>query len=351
MYNFVSQGHPVRVVFGAGSMQHLGREIEALGARKVLIVCAPGQRATARIAADLLATRAVGTFDRSGRGAISEQRQAAGAMAQELAVDCALAIGGGSTIDLAKAIAAQSGVVLLTMPTTYSGAEMAPFLLGIDPAKAPALDRRVLPRTIIYDPELGLGLPAATSVASGIQAIAHAAEGLYAPDGNPLHDLLAQEGLRSVMRALPLIGGDPSNIAARSYALYGSWLCASVLGGVRMGLHHGLCEVLSQSFGLPHAEAHAAVLPHVLSFNAQAAPRAMQKIAQILGTQNAAQAVFGLARDNGAAVALRAIGMQEADLDRASELVLQRALANPRPLELVALRELLQHAFDGRTPA
>ena len=351
MYNFVFNGQPARVVFGAGSLQYLDREMDTLGVRKVLVLCTPGQRALAGRVADLLQSRAAGIFDRAAMHVPLEIVHEARDAARKLAADCAVAVGGGSTIGLGKAIALESGLPILAIPCTYSGSEMTAIYGVTEGAvKKVGRDTRVLPRAVIYDPELSLTLPVGMSVTSGINAIAHAAEGLYASDSNPVVDLMAQEGITAIARALPSIGGDPGNIAARSHMLYGAWLCGSVLGNVGMALHHKLCHTLGGRFKLPHAETHTIVLPHALAYNASAAPRAMLKIARALGGHNAAQSVFGLARDNGAAVALKHIGMRESDLDQACELVLQDQYPNPRALERMAIRQLLQNAFDGVRP-
>jgi alcohol dehydrogenase class IV len=273
-------------------------------------------------------------------------------VARELGADCAVAVGGGSTTGLGKAIALDSGLPILAIPTTYAGSEMTP-IYGITEGglKKTGRDAKVLPRTVIYDPELTLSLPPGLSVTSGINAIAHAAEGLYSAEGNPIMDLMAQEGIAALGRALPAIRADARDIEARSQALYGAWLCGVVLGNVGMALHHKLCHTLGGSFSLPHAETHTVVLPHALAYNAQAAPRAMERIAGALGGASAAQAVFDLARNNGAPVALRDIGMQAGDLDRACDIAMQNQYPNPRGLERVAIRQLLQDAFEGVRPA
>ncbi|MCD6076763.1 MAG: maleylacetate reductase, partial [Ramlibacter sp.] len=206
-------------------------------------------------------------------------------------------------------------------------------------------------RTVIYDPELTLSLPVALSVTSGINAIAHAAEGLYSVDGNPVMDLMAAEGIAALGRALPAIRADSADLEARSHALYGAWRCGVVLGNVGMALHHKLCHTLGGSFNLPHAQTHTIVLPHALAYNAQAAPGAMERIARALGGASAARSVFDLARDNGAPVALREIGMQANDLERACDIALQNQYPNPRPLERAAIRQLLQDAYEGVRPA
>ncbi len=352
MKNFVYNGQPARVIFGVGSLQYLGREIEALGAKKALVLSTPEQRASAEMIADLLGARAVGVFDRAVMHVPIETAREAREVARRLGADCAVAIGGGSTTGLGKAIALDSGLPILAIPTTYAGSEMTP-IYGITEAgmKKTGKDARVLPRTVIYDPELTLSLPVGMSITSGINAIAHAAEGLYAVDSNPIMDLMAKEGIAAMGRALPAIKKETGDIQARSDALYGAWLCGTVLGNVGMALHHKLCHTLGGSFNLPHAETHTIVLPHALAYNAQAVPEVMQAIARALASNaNGAQAVFDLAKNNGAPVALKDIGMKEADLDKACDIALQNQYPNPRPLERLALRQLLQNAFEGVRP-
>lgn len=351
MKSFIYNGQAGRVIFGAGSLQHLVREIDALGARKALVLSTPEQRASAERIADLLGARAAGVFDRAVMHVPMETAREARDMARQLGADCAVAIGGGSTTGLGKAIALDSGLPILAIPTTYAGSEMTP-IYGITEGglKKTGKDVRVLPRTVIYDPELTLGLPIGMSITSGINAIAHAAEGLYSVDSNPVMDLMAKEGMAAMGRALPAIKNAANDLAARSDALYGAWLCGTVLGNVGMALHHKLCHTLGGSFNLPHAETHTIVLPHALAYNAAAAPQAMRDIATALGAGSAAQGVFDLARDNGAAVALRDLGMKEAELDKACDIAMQNQYANPRPLERGAIRQLLQQAFDGERP-
>ena len=297
-FNYTAQ--PQRVVFGAGSLAQLGAEIERLGARRALVLCTPEQRASAERIADLLGASAAGIFDRAVMHVPIETAREAREAARQLNADCAVAVGGGSTTGLGKAIALDSGLPILAIPTTYAGSEMTP-IYGITEAglKKTGRDVKVLPQTVIYDPELTLSLPVGMSVTSGINAIAHSAEGLYSADGNPVMDLMAEEGIAALARALPAIRANAKDIDARSQALYGAWLCGTVLGNVGMALHHKLCHTLGGSFNLPHAETHTIVLPHALAYNAAAAPEAMRRIARALGGASAARAVFDLARDNG----------------------------------------------------
>lgn len=351
MRSFSYTGQPGRVVFGAGALARLGPEIEALGAKRALVLCTPEQRGVAERVADMLGDRAAGIFDRAAMHVPIETAREAREVARKLGADCAVAVGGGSTTGLGKAIALDSGLPILAIPTTYAGSEMTPiFGLTEGGMKKTGRDARVLPRTVIYDPELTLSLPVALSVTSGLNAIAHAAEGLYSVDANPVMDLMAEEGMRALGRALPGIRANANDLEARGDALYGAWLCGIVLGNVGMALHHKLCHTLGGSFNLPHAETHTVVLPHALAYNAAAAPEAMRRTARALEKPGAPRAVYDLARDNGAPVALRDIGMREQDLDRACEIALQNQYPNPRPLERAALRQLLQDAFEGRRP-
>ena len=350
--DFVYIGRPQRVVFGAGSLRHLGREIEALGAGKALVLSTPEQRASAGRLADQLGDRSVGIFDRAVMHVPIESAREARETARRLGADCAIAIGGGSTIGLGKAIALDSGLPILAIPTTYAGSEMTPIYgLTEGGVKKTGRDERVLPRTVIYDPELTMTLPPVMSVTSGINAIAHAAEGLYSQTTNPIIDLMAQEGIGALGRALPAIVAGEEPAAARSDALYGAWLCGTVLAGVDMALHHKLCHTLGGSFNLPHAETHTVILPHALAYNAAAAPQAMQRIATALGSSDAPGSLFDLARNLGAPVALKDIGMDRGDLEKACDLAMQNRYPNPRPLERKALLRLLEDAFDGRRPA
>ena len=351
MKAFVYNAYAARVVFGAGSLQHLEREIDALGFARALVLSTPEQRDSAERVAALLGPRAAGVFDRAVMHVPIETARQAREEARRLGADCAVAIGGGSTTGLGKAIALDSGLPIIAIPTTYAGSEMTP-VYGITEGgiKKTGKDAKVVPRAVIYDPELTLSLPAAMSLTSGINAIAHSAEGLYATDRNPVIDFMATDGIAALGRALPEICRNPADLAARTDALYGAWLCGIVMGSVGMALHHKLCHTLGGTFNLPHAECHTVVLPHALAYNAPAAPQAMERIARALGGRSGPAAVYDLARDNGAVVSLRDLGLKAQDLDRACDIAAQNQYPNPRPLERAALRQLFQNAWEGVRP-
>ncbi|VWD53828.1 maleylacetate reductase [Burkholderia contaminans] len=349
--NFIYQARPARVIFGAGSLEHLEREVLELGSQRAIVLCTPEQRDLAQRLVERLGARAAGLYDRATMHVPIEIARDAQAFARSRDADCAIAIGGGSTVGLGKAIALESSLPILAIPTTYAGSEMTP-IYGLTEGglKRTGSDARVLPKTVIYDPALTVTLPIGLSVTSGLNAIAHAAEGLYANNANPVMNLVAEEGIRALARGLPGVRRDPADLDARSDALYGAWLCGMVLGNVGMALHHKLCHTLGGSFNLPHAPTHTVVLPHALAYNAAHAPEAMQRIARAIGTNDAARGLYALALDNGAPVSLKAIGMQEADLDRAADIAAANPYWNPRPIERDGLRALLQDAFDGNLP-
>jgi maleylacetate reductase len=349
--DFVYTASATRVIFGAGSLQYLRREIELLGACKALVLCTPEQTTEAERVATAIGDQAVGVFAKAVMHVPIETVREAREVATRLGADCAVALGGGSTTGLAKAIALESGLPILAIPTTYAGSEMTPiFGLTEGGLKRTGKDPRVLPRTVIYDPELTLSLPLGLTVTSGMNAIAHAVEGLYANDGNPIMDLMAEEGIRAVAGSLPPLKKNPRDLDARAEALYGAWLCGTVLGNVGMSLHHKLCHTLGGSFNLPHAEVHTVVLPQAVAFNAPAIATALKRMERALLSEHAAAALYDLARANGAPYSLREIGMKEADLDRAADIAVANPYWNPRPIERDGIRALLQRAFDGSRP-
>ena len=349
---FIYVAQPSRVVFGRGTLDHLVEEVQALGAKKALILCTPDQRAQAQVAADLLGSFSVGIYDGAQVHVPIESARKAREHAKLLGADCMVAIGGGSTIGLGKAIALESTVPIIAVPTTYAGSEMTP-IYGIteDKLKKTGRDPRVLPKTVLYDTNLSATLPVRMSVVSGMNAIAHAAEGLYAKDGNPVMSLAAEEGIRAMATGLRGVVAKSNDTAARNDCLYGAWLCGTVLGNVGMALHHKLCHTLGGTFNLPHAETHTIVLPHALSYNTKAAPEAMQRIARAIQAPSAAAGLFDLAKDLGAPTALKDIGFQESDIELAVKVALSNPYWNPEPIVEVSVRELLQNAWEGRRPS
>ena len=347
---FVYETLPTRVVFRPGALDTLAEEVARIGSR-ALVLATPEQRDIAEEAARRLGARAVGIFDRAVMHVPIETANAAAAEAARLGADCCVAIGGGSTTGLGKAIALAHGLPIIAVPTTYAGSEMTPIWgLTEDGVKKTGRDIKVLPRTAIYDPLLTLSLPPALSAASGMNAIAHAVEALYAENANPIVSLMAEESIRALARGLPAVVKAPRDVEARTEALYGAWLAGICLGSVGMALHHKLCHTLGGSFNLPHAETHTIVLPHAAAYNREAAAPALHRVARALGGEDAPQGLFALARAIGAPIALKDIGLSEAALDRAADLAVQNPYYNPRPVTREGVRSLLDDAFFGRPP-
>jgi alcohol dehydrogenase class IV len=351
MQDFTYDQPPARIIFGVGAFARLGDEVMRLGARRALVLSTPEQLKEAEEAVRRLGSLAAGIFPEAVMHVPIETARDARAVAKRLDADCCVAIGGGSTIGLGKAIALESGLPIVAVPTTYAGSEMTPIYgLTEDGIKKTGRDRRVLPKAVIYDPELTLTLPPAIAGPSGMNAVAHCVEGLYAIDGNPIISLFAAEGIRALARSLPRVVEAPGDIDARADALYGAWLAGTVLGAVSIGIHHKLCHTLGGTFNLPHAEVHTVILPHAAEFNSKAAPQAMRITAEALGAQDAAQGLYDLAARIGARVALKDIGMPADGLERAAELATQNPYANPRPVEYAGVLQLLRNAYNGIRP-
>jgi maleylacetate reductase len=340
-----------RVIFGAGTIAALPAEVDRLGARRVLVVSTAAERAMAEAVSQPLGSRIAGFFGDAVMHHPIETVCAARERAGAAGADCCVTIGGGTTTGTGKAIALETGLPVVAVPTTYAGSEMTP-IYGITEGtvKKTGRDRRVLPRVVIYDPELTVSLPPEVSGPSGINALAHSVEGLYAEDTNPVTSLMAEESVRALSRALPIVVRHPADLAARSDALYGAWLAGIVLGTAAMGLHHKLCHTLGGTFNLPHAEVHTVILPHAIAYNRDFAPDAMRRAALALGADDAARGAYDLAVSLGAKTSLAELGMPHEGLDRAADLAVQNQYPNPRPLEREAIRQLLENAFHGVRP-
>jgi len=351
MRTFVHDQPVLRVVFGDGSLAELPKEADRLGLKRLLVLSTPEQQAAGEAAVRLLGPRAAGLCAEARMHVPVEIARIARAEAARLDADGTVPIGGGTTTGLAKAIALELGLPSIAVPTTYAGSEMTS-IYGLTEGgeKKTGRAEQVRPKAVIYDPTLTWGMPARLSATSGMNALAHCVESLYAPDTTPIIQLYAGESIRAFARALPVILKEPASAAARSDAHYASWLAGIALDRTQMGLHHKLCHTLGGAFDLPHAELHTVILPHATAYNRAAAPDAMRLIAAALGAEEAALGLYDLAKRLGAPLSLAEIGMKEADLDRAADLAVKTPYANPRPVERAALRRLLGDAWRGKPP-
>jgi maleylacetate reductase len=345
---FTFDALPTRVVFGAGCFAQLPDEVDRLAGRRILLVGTRGRAGLLGRTRDLLGDRVTGVFDEAAMHAPADVAERARVQAETTHSDLLVTIGGGSAIGVAKAVAFTTSLPILAVPTTYSGSEATP-IWGTtrNGIKETGRDARVQPRTVIYDPELTLNLPPSVSAASGMNAIAHCVEAMYAPDANPVTTLMAEEGIRSLASALPEVVGTPDNLDARTTALYGAWMGGTVLGMVQMGLHHKLAHTLGGSFDLPHAETHAVLLPYTVEYNASAVPQVMSRVAKALAVSAAPAGLFNLGRRIGTPRSLAALGMRDEDLERAASIAVERAYPNPRPVTREGVLSILRKAFAG----
>lgn len=348
---FVFKGAIPRIVFGVGMVSKVAEELQNLGRHKALVLSTPFQEKDAQRIAEQLGLLCVGVFSGAVMHTpVAVTNEALGVFT-DAGADCVISFGGGSTIGLGKAIAYRNDTPQLVIATTYAGSEVTPILGQTeDGIKTTVRAASILPETVIYDPELTYNLPVTMTVTSGLNAMAHAVEGLYAQDRNPVSSMMAMEGIAALHKALPAIVAGPQDPAARSEALYGSWLCGVVLGAVGMALHHKVCHTLGGSFDLPHSETHAILLPHTVAYTEVAVPHLLAPVAAVMGTDRAATGIYDFAVGIGAPTRLRDLGMTTKDLDTATEIAMRNPYWNPRPLEATALRDMLQRAWEGTRP-
>jgi alcohol dehydrogenase class IV len=339
---------PQRVLFATGgARENLAAEIEALGARRVMVIAGGRERDLARTVADGLPV--VRRHHEVVMHVPVEVAERARAIAAADEIDALVCVGGGSTTGLAKAVALTTGLPIVAVPTTYAGSE-ATNVWGMTEGarKTTGVDDKVLPRAIVYDASLMLTLPVELSVASGLNALAHCVDSMWAPRADPIDRALAAEGIRALRIGLPLVVKEPTGTEGRERALYGAYLSARAFASAGSGLHHKICHVLGGMFDLPHAQTHAVVLPYVLAFNAPYADDARRLIAAAFDVDDAVAGLNNLRAELNAPRSLRELGMPEDAIATAAESVLAAVPPrNPRPVTLENITELLHAAWSG----
>jgi alcohol dehydrogenase class IV len=354
MRSFTYDALPGRVVFGAGaSRRKLAEEVGRLGAGRVLLIATERERTLAEELARPLGGRVVGVFTEVRPHVPVEVARAARESARSLGADCLLSIGGGSTTGTAKAIALEEALPIVAVPTTYAGSEMTP-VWGMTEAwrKTTGKSINVLPKVVVYDPELTFSLPPSITGPSAMNAMAHCVEAFYAPGANPITSLVAEEGIRALSRGAPVAVKRPDDLGGRSETLYGAYLAGAAFAAAGGGIHHKICHVLGGAYDLPHAETHTVILPHAVAFNEPAIPEVMERVAGALGSDlGAATGLYALIEKLGAPTALKDLGMKEEKLDEAVGLVLDAAPEdNPGTVDEAGVRGILDGAYTGRQP-
>ncbi|TCM51259.1 maleylacetate reductase [Kribbella sp. VKM Ac-2568] len=348
---FTHTALPGRIVLGAGTLDQVPDEADQLGIANVLLIATK----SARDAADLLEVglghRFAGRIDEVRQHVPKERADQARAKAIEVGATGLVAIGGGSAIGLAKAIALTSGLPIIAVPTTYAGSEMTP-VWGetAESEKTTGTDLIVLPKTVVYDPLLSRGLPLKITAASVANAMAHCVEATWTPKADPITEVTAVEGVRALREGLLSALAERTDLEARSNLLYGASLAGSALATAGTGLHHKLCHLLGGTYNLPHAETHAAVLPQVTRLNAGAVPRAKARLEAALETDDLASGLFDLFARAGVPTSLRELGLTEEQAREAARRFAAKAPANPVPLDGDTVTEILLRAWAGERP-
>jgi alcohol dehydrogenase class IV/protocatechuate 3,4-dioxygenase beta subunit len=339
------------VIFGSGTADRVRAEVERLGGSRVLLLANPGVASAADQVRGVLKELLVAEFGSAAMHTPLSVTEEALGLLREASADCLVAVGGGSTTGLSKALALRTDLPQVILPTTYAGSEVTPVLGEThDGHKVTQSSPAILPETVIYDVEFTRTLPLEMSVTSGINALAHAVEALYSPETNPVIDGLALDAIARVTRALPKLATDPADLSARSDLLHAAWLAGSCLASVGMGLHHELCHTLGGSFDLPHAQTHTVILPHAMSYNAPAVPGIMRRIAEAMEVEDAPTGLFDLIAALGVPTALHQLGMAEEDLPAAAALAASTPYPNPRELTTDGISGLLSDAWQGQRP-
>lgn len=348
---FVYNANPSRVIFGAGSRTKIAEELDRLGIGRAIVISTPDQSALAAQIAREIGGRAGIMYPGAVQHTPVEVTESALLAVGSVRADGCLAIGGGSTTGLSKAIAYRTDLPQLVVPTTFAGSEMTPILGQTEAGRKTTLSSpKVLPETVIYDPELTVTMPSFIAGPSGMNAIAHAVEALYAKDRNPIVSMMAEASIRALGKALPVLMDEPANAGAHAEALYGAWLAGVCLGAVGMAIHHKICHTLGGTFNLNHADIHALMIPYTSAYNREAAPEAMARIAAALGTEDGPTGIYRLTQRAATWRSLAEMGLTQAALDKAADIAMQNPYYNPRPVTREGVREMLQAAFEGRAP-
>ena len=340
-----------RVVFGSGTRWRVAEELGRLGVRRVVLTSGQRSNAIAQALAGTCGERAVAVLPHATMHVPTELADRTARTVVDLGADGIVAVGGGSAIGLAKSVARRAAVSILAVPTSYSGSEMTPIWGEThDGVKTTGRSAEVRPRTVIYDVDLTMSLPARFTVASAVNAIAHGIEGLYAPDASPIRRAVAEEGIFKTVTALPTVVADPDDRRARTELLEAAWMCATVLASTTMGLHHKLCHVLGGTLNLAHAETHCVVLPHVMAYNLLPGGEARARAVRAIGHPQPAQELWQRVVSMGGPRSLGELGMAAGDVAVIVEQVTATTSRDPRAVGPDALGELLSRALEGKQP-
>jgi maleylacetate reductase len=342
---------PSKAVFGENSVMKLAEEIKLLGGSRVMIACTKNMVGRLGHVLDDLGDMVSSIYDKAephcpehiALGAVQEFKQKN--------CDIVVAIGGGSTIGIGKAITLRTDAPLIVVATTPCGSESTPIHgMLIGNKKKTGRDRKVIASTSIYDPSLTTTMNAHLTGTIGMNSLAHCVEALYAQVKSPVSDMMAIEGIKALTQGLPGSIENPNDLKAREQVLYGGMLSGYCVTLAGIAIHHKLCHVLGGHHGIPHGESNSVILPYAAAYNESAAPEAMEKIKSAMGTNNASGGIFDFATKIKVPKSLKELGMRESDLDLAAQETIERTPYNPKPVQEKSVREMLQQAYEGVRP-
>jgi len=347
----LSTAHTPRIVFANGAINQLAEEIHLLHKTRILLICDESSSSHASRVKEELGSLIKQSVTSVVMHVPDEFSLPITSQARSLDIDLVVTIGGGSATGLGKIVALDCGIDLLAIPTTYAGSEMTTIWGRThESKKITGRSLEVLPKTTIYDPELTYSLPLSISANSGMNAIAHSVEALYAPDVTPEVKAAAIEGIEIFAVGLRGITKDIHNPAARELLMRGSMLCGFALSNSTMGIHHKICHTLGGMFDLPHAQMHSAVLPWAARYNRDFAREQLDEVAKVLQARSAASGLWALAKDIGAETSLSNIGYPIEESEKVADVIEAATFANPRPFSRTAVVDLLRKAYEGSRP-
>lgn len=342
---------PSKAVFGENAALKLKEEVLSIGGSRMMIAGSKGMIARASHIIESLGEMCVAVFDGAEPHCPEAVAMAALEIYKESHADCIVAIGGGSTIGIGKAIALRTEAKFIVIATTPCGSESTPIhgmLIGNQ--KKTGRDRKVIANISIYDPCLTTSISAHHTGTIGMNSLAHCVEALYAQVKSPISDCFALEGIKALRQGLPDSIKNPHDLAARSMVLYGGMLSGYCVTLAGIAIHHKLCHVLGGHHGIPHGESNSVILPYAVAFNENAAPIAMKKIKSAFGAESASGALYDFATEIGVPKSLKELGMREEHLDVAAKETVETTPYNPKPVEVEPVREMLQQAYEGVRP-
>lgn len=342
---------PCDVTAGAGRLGDLPAILNRIGARTAMLLGSRSGLLRHPKILDTLSNRCVAVFNRAEAHCPEPLAIEALTAFIRSGAEAIVSLGGGSPIGIGKYIQVATGRPFVCIPTTLSGSEMtALYGLRVEREKRSKIDRRAVPRAVIYDPELLVTLPMHETLTTGANCMAHCIEALYPVKPSPIASALALEGIRTLVSALRAVKADLADLEARSACQYASMLGGLVVSMVGIGLHHKLCHVVGGLTGAPHGEANCVLLPHIVAFNLAAVPRVAKCIGNALGSDRPAAALFELIESLGGPLSLRDIGLREEDLGPIARDTIRHVTPNPRAVDICDLERILTAAWVGRPP-